>query len=595
MFEKYLKVEGFTAFPKSNNKYFLNNEGEIKLADGTLVECGKDINGHRRIFADLWDGVRFYYLKDLIAICFKSIHLPIELWKEVDGFHIDDNLDNLRSSNIGYRFRSNKLECINHPGYYYIPMFTKYAINKHGQIITVNNGYNKTWYTTKYQKKKNIKGGYYITRATSDILNSTILSRHRAMCLVFKSYPNNVDKLDVNHIDGVPGNDTLDNLEWVTRSRNNTHAYQNNLKNQNHPVLVRDVITGEVTEYYSVCECARALGFTCDEVIRYRLLSADFSKVWGDGKQLKYKEDTRDWIIPKDPQQAISDGAKLRPIRVRNCYTRKETMYNSISDAEKDINVNRATIAFNIDNGLTKPHKGYQFKDIDDTTVWGDFTQDELMARDRIAKTVMGRNLLTGEVCEYSSIRECYSKQGKPTNLQITMRNGKQRVFPDGWQYKFSDEDWREIGDLDTEMLDCVTEIMARNIQTGQLYIAGSAREMAANLNLDSKLVGKAIREGPEKVYGLHQFRLGLSNNPWPKIPEMDIAVLSIGTSPSGVYYKFVHKENGESVFYRSVEDCLKRLETVNSRAVFFRQIKTGKLMDGIWKVTRYRPKCLLS
>lgn len=125
----------------------------------------------------------------------------------------------------------------------------------------------------------------------------------------------------------------------------------------------------------------------------------------GDGKQLKYKEDTRDWIIPKDPQQAISDGAKLRPIRVRNCYTLKETIYNSISDAEKDINVNRATIAFNIDNGLTKPHKGYQFKDIDDTTVWSNFTQDELMARDKIAKTVMGRNLLTGEVCEYSSIR----------------------------------------------------------------------------------------------------------------------------------------------------------------------------------------------
>src|SRR5690606_38039399 len=95
------------------------------------------------------------------------------------------------------------------------------------------------------------------------------ISRHRALCLVFKNYPDDCDKMVVNHINGVPGDDRLDNLEWISRGENNIHAYKNFLKDQNKAVLVRNVLTGEVKEYYSIAETARVLGYPTDETIRY--------------------------------------------------------------------------------------------------------------------------------------------------------------------------------------------------------------------------------------------------------------------------------------------------------------------------------------
>jgi len=51
---------------------------------------------------------------------------------------------------------------------------------------------------------------------------------HRCVALAFINNPNNYE--DVNHIDGNKANNTLDNLEWVTRSQNIKHAYNTKLR-----------------------------------------------------------------------------------------------------------------------------------------------------------------------------------------------------------------------------------------------------------------------------------------------------------------------------------------------------------------------------
>lgn len=38
-----------------------------------------------------------------------------------------------------------------------------------------------------------------------------------------------IDATEVNHINGVKGDDKVNNLEWVSRSINTQHAYDNNL------------------------------------------------------------------------------------------------------------------------------------------------------------------------------------------------------------------------------------------------------------------------------------------------------------------------------------------------------------------------------
>lgn len=58
---------------------------------------------------------------------------------------------------------------------------------------------------------------------------------HRIIANAF--IPNPYNKSEVNHIDGNKLNNSIDNLEWVTRSENTIHAYRNNLipSGENHP------------------------------------------------------------------------------------------------------------------------------------------------------------------------------------------------------------------------------------------------------------------------------------------------------------------------------------------------------------------------
>jgi hypothetical protein len=59
---------------------------------------------------------------------------------------------------------------------------------------------------------------------------------HRLVAESF--YDGDPKKLDVNHIDGNKENNTLSNLEWVTRKENIKHAFINGLK---YPSVVKVV------------------------------------------------------------------------------------------------------------------------------------------------------------------------------------------------------------------------------------------------------------------------------------------------------------------------------------------------------------------
>lgn len=67
-------------------------------------------------------------------------------------------------------------------------------------------------------------------------LSSTDGKRHRYSVhrLILENFQpiENMDKMQINHIDGNKLNNKLENLEWCDSSYNNTHAYKIGLKNQ---------------------------------------------------------------------------------------------------------------------------------------------------------------------------------------------------------------------------------------------------------------------------------------------------------------------------------------------------------------------------
>lgn len=97
-------------------------------------------------------------------------------------------------------------------------IFAGYTINRSGEITnrfgrkikaqTAHNGY------MRVELWQNSKGKKYLL--------------HRLLADAF--IPNPHDKPCVNHIDGDKANNCLSNLEWVTRSENQLHAYSTGLQ-----------------------------------------------------------------------------------------------------------------------------------------------------------------------------------------------------------------------------------------------------------------------------------------------------------------------------------------------------------------------------
>ena len=94
---------------------------------------------------------------------------------------------------------------------------------------------------------------------------------HRVLAETFLDKPENPgrNKLVVNHLDGIKGNNSLSNLEWTTYSGNNTHAYKTGLRADNHVILLKEVGKDEIHEFHSLQETARYLDVNGHKVHKY--------------------------------------------------------------------------------------------------------------------------------------------------------------------------------------------------------------------------------------------------------------------------------------------------------------------------------------
>ena len=138
-----------------------------------------------------------------------------------------------------------------------------YEVSNDGQVRTHKN---KTTHSKRHGerkwkqrilKDKNPNGTYIRVDLWKDKKPKTFLV-HRLVAYAF--IPEIEGKTSINHKDGNPRNNRVENLEWCNHLENNTHAFENGLIKTNKHIILIDKKTGEKKEFISMARASTFAG-----------------------------------------------------------------------------------------------------------------------------------------------------------------------------------------------------------------------------------------------------------------------------------------------------------------------------------------------
>lgn len=205
--------------------------------------------------------------------------------------------------------------------FYQVPNYSRYFITEKGALYN-----SKT--KTLLSGSKN-PDGYVNYRMCDDNGVYITMGRHRLMCIVFKPTELDIRDLVANHLNGIKGDDRLDNLEWTTYTGNIEHAGANGFTLKCSPIQVLDVDTGVVTDYPSASSAARDFKLSKDSIL-YRLRFDD-QKVFPERKQYRFNRGNEPWAVNPDPELSISQYTNRKSVVVHDVDTGEDVCYPSLT------------------------------------------------------------------------------------------------------------------------------------------------------------------------------------------------------------------------------------------------------------------------
>lgn len=136
--------------------------------------------------------------------------------------------------------------------------FPDYIVDIDGNVVNKKSG--------KPVKGSRNPAGYHNYRLKTSSGFTLTIGRHRLLAMAFIPKPSDSYTLVVNHLNGVKGDDRVENLEWTTYAGNLKHAGAMGISPKCLPVTIRNVWTGEVTDFASYKDCGEFLDLSKDAV-----------------------------------------------------------------------------------------------------------------------------------------------------------------------------------------------------------------------------------------------------------------------------------------------------------------------------------------
>ena len=252
--------------------------------------------------------------------------------------------------------------------------------------------------------------------------------RHRLLMETFVPVAN-MDQLYVNHLNGVKGDDRLENLEWVTRQANLEHAGRMRLTTRCKPCEVHEVDTGKILYFPSSQACARHYKME-PAVVRVRL-NHEYGQlaIYEENRQYRW------WLHDDRPWPSVKVKVRLsrrKIVQVRYLDTLKVEEFDQQTEAAAALGISIGQLSTRLNRQAPgKIYPGniqirYQTDDQWPTPV-ADGAKHAVIATDA-----------EGNETWYGSVRECAVAHGLMSSA-LSMRLLKPSKNPrDGIRFRYA-------------------------------------------------------------------------------------------------------------------------------------------------------------
>jgi hypothetical protein len=190
--------------------------------------------------------------------------------------------------------------------------------------------------------------------------------------MAFKQIDGHYGNWWVNHKDGVPGHDDLDNLEFCTPSQNVKHAYDNNLHEKKlAPVDALNHLTGKTFSFKTITQCCEALALS-QQLVHGRLRASN-GRRYSDGWRFKRPYD--EWL-PLD----ISAGQlpTSKAVMAKDVFSGIAHIFGTFNDAARYTGNLSGSVRKQAEDEVFAPLNGWVYRYVAGFTGWPRYTSQQL-------------------------------------------------------------------------------------------------------------------------------------------------------------------------------------------------------------------------